>query len=118
MTVMSTDSTETAMFTLVMATDYNVAALSVVIAVTQMCTSLSQHCHYHCYHNAVLIFAATALCSFSLSQYCGHQCLAAVGFLLRTTQQKKIIILKGMHVHCLTQPKFYGVDNYKFIHVS
>ena len=53
-----------------------------VIAVTLTCTSLSQHCHYHCCHNAVLVFAATALCSFSLSQRCAHRCLIAVGFLL------------------------------------
>ena len=43
---------------------------------------VSQHCHYHCCHNAVLIFPLTALCSFSLSQHCAHRCLTAVGFLL------------------------------------
>ena len=31
----------------VVTTDSAVTALSVVIAVTLMCTSLSQHCHYH-----------------------------------------------------------------------
>ena len=41
----------------VMATDSAVAALSVCIAVTLMFTSLSRHCHYHCCHKAVLVFA-------------------------------------------------------------
>ena len=51
-------------------TTYNaVAALSVAIAVTLMCTSLSQHRQYHCCNNAVLVFAATALCT-SLSDCC------------------------------------------------
>ena len=63
-----------------MATNSAVTALSVFIAVTLMCTSLSQHCHYHCCHNAVLGFAATMLYSFSLSQCCAHRCLTAVGF--------------------------------------
>ena len=47
-----------------------VAALSVAIAVTLMCTSLSQHCHYHYCHNAVLVFAVTALCT-SVFGRCG-----------------------------------------------
>ena len=47
-----------------------VTSLTVSIAVTLMCTSVPQHCHYHCCHNAVLVFAATALRSFSLSQRC------------------------------------------------
>ena len=47
----------------VVATDSAVAALSVAIAVTLMCTSLSQHCHYHCSHSAVPVFAVTALCT-------------------------------------------------------
>ena len=66
----------------VVATESAVTTLSVDIAVTLMCTSVSQHCHYQCCHNAVLVFAATALCSFSLSQCCAHRCLTAVGFLL------------------------------------
>ena len=52
------------------AADSAVTSLTVSIAVTLMCTSLPQHCHYHCCHNAVLVFAATALCSFSLPQRC------------------------------------------------
>ena len=47
-----------------------VTALSVVIAVTVMCISLSQHCHYHCCHNAVPVFAVTTLCA-SVSNRCG-----------------------------------------------
>ena len=94
MVVVVADSAVTAMFTLVLhevhitvkvvATDNAVATLVVAIAVTLMCTSLSQHCHYHCCHNAVLIFAATALCSvffavmtlclFSLRPCCAHFC--------------------------------------------
>ena len=65
----------------VMATDSTVTALSVAIAVTLMCTSLSQHCHFHCCHNVVLVFAATVLSSFSLSQRCAHGCLTTVEFL-------------------------------------
>ena len=47
----------------VVAIDSAVAALSVAITITLMCISLSQHCHYHCYHSAVLVFAVTALCT-------------------------------------------------------
>ena len=66
------------------ATDSPVTALSVAIAVT-LCTSLPQHCHFHCSHNAVLVFTATAPRSFSLSQCCAHRCpVTAVGFLLCT----------------------------------
>ena len=64
------------------ATESAVTVLSFVIAVTLKCTSLSQHCHYRCCHNAVLVFAATALCLFSLSRRCAHRCLTAAGFLL------------------------------------
>ena len=64
----------------VVATDSAVAALSVAIVVTLMCTSLSQHCHYQCCHNALLVFAATALCLFSLPQHCAHRCLTTLGF--------------------------------------
>ena len=60
----------------VVATDSAVAALSVAIAVALMSTSLSQHCFYHCCHNAVLVFAVT--------QRCAHRCPTAVGFLLCT----------------------------------
>ena len=66
----------------VVATDSAVTALLVVIAVILMCTSQVQHCHYHCCHNTVLVFADTALYSLSLSQRCAHRCLTAVGFLL------------------------------------
>ena len=57
-----------------------VTAVSVVIAATLMCTSLSQHCHYHCCHST--------LCSFSLLQSCAHRWLTAVGFLLCTLHQE------------------------------
>ena len=66
----------------VVATDSAVAALlSVANAVTLMGASLSQHCHYHCCHNDVLVFVATALCSFSLSQRYAHRCPTVVAFL-------------------------------------
>ena len=32
----------------------------------------SHHCHYHRCHNAVLVFVATTLCSFSPSQRCAR----------------------------------------------
>ena len=47
----------------VVASDSAVTAFSVVIDVTLMCTSLVQHCHCHCCHKAVLVFAVTALCT-------------------------------------------------------
>ena len=63
----------------VVATDSAVTALSVVIVLTLLCTSLVQHCHYQCCHNAVLVFADTALCSFSLTQHCARfRCHSAV----------------------------------------
>ena len=40
-------------------------------AVTLMYTSLPQHCHFHCCHNAVLVFAATALCISVSHDRCG-----------------------------------------------
>ena len=88
-----------------MATDSAVTALSVATAVTLMCTSLSQHCHFHCCHNALLVFTATALCSFSLSQHCAHRFLTTVGFLLWTspsdiTDSFFIIPFPGIHLHC------------------
>ena len=45
------------------------AVQSVVIAVTLMCTLLSQRCYYHCCHNAVLVLAVTVL-STSVSNHC------------------------------------------------
>ena len=47
------------------------AALSVAIAVTLKCTSLSQHCYFHCCPTAGLVFAVTALCT-SVSDRCGN----------------------------------------------
>ena len=99
----------------VVATDSSVTAISVVIAVKLMCTSLSQHCHYHCCARfrchavlctfsllqCVLIFAATALCSsVSLSERCAHRCLTAVGFLLciMNTTKKTLIYLLFIYI--------------------
>ena len=93
----------------VVATDSVVTTLSVAIAVTLMCTSLSQHCHYHCcpiavtvsavpslyqYHDCRnAVFAARALCSFSLSQCCAHWCLIAVGVLCAAPNMCAVILL-------------------------
>ena len=59
--------------------------LSTVTTTAAPVLSLSMllHCkqHNHC-HNAVLLFAATALCSVLLSQHCAHLCQTTVGFLL------------------------------------
>ena len=79
----------------VVATDSAVTGLSVAIAVTLMCTSLSQHCQYYCCHNAVLVFAATALCSISLSQSCAHRCLTALGFILCSAEHFEILPSSG-----------------------
>ena len=67
-----------------------------IFAVTVLCSfSLSQRCtHFRC-HSAVLIFAVTALCSFSLSQRCAHRCLTAVGLLLRTNLVACVASAKG-----------------------
>ena len=71
----------------VVATDSLVAALSVAIAVTLMCTSSYQHCQYHCCarfrcHSAVHIvisaLSVPLLCSFSLSQRCAHRHISTV----------------------------------------
>ena len=44
-----------------------------------MCTSLSQHCHYHCYLSAVTVSTATLLSAPSLPQRCTRvRCLNAV----------------------------------------
>ena len=48
-----------------------------------MCTSLSQYCHYHCCHNAVLTFTVTMLCT-SVSNLCDippvYSHVSATGF--------------------------------------
>ena len=67
-TTVTTDSTVAVVFHItvkVVAADSAVTTLSVVIAVTLIYTLLFQHSHYHCCHNAVLVFAASALRSFS-----------------------------------------------------
>ena len=71
----------------VVATDSTVTALSVAIAVTLVvlvCTSLSQHCHYHCCPSTVTgrycwrcnitisAIVVTTQCSFSLPQRCAR----------------------------------------------
>ena len=93
----------------VAATDSAVTAHSVVITVTLMFRSLSQHCHYHCCHNAVLVFAATALCSFSLSQRCAHRCLTAVGFLLCNIFLQRLL-LKLLLLNNLLMTPFQSVN--------
>ena len=61
----------------VVASDSAVAALSVAIAVTLMCTALWQQFKWQCWDNDV--FAATALSLFSLSQRCAcFRCHSAV----------------------------------------
>ena len=75
----------------VVATDSAVTVLLVAIGVTLMCTSLSQHRHYHCSPSTVTVGAVTLLSTPLLSQRCApfrcynaaHRCLTAVGFLLR-----------------------------------
>ena len=58
----------------VVATDSALTALPIAIAVTLMCTSLSQHCHYHCCPSAVTVTIVTLLLSPSLSQHCARFC--------------------------------------------
>ena len=92
-TAVTTDSTVTAVFTLVWqrcahhceSTGNWQRCRSTVSChryYTVMCTSSSQHCHYHWCHSAALVFAAAALCSFLPPQLYAHRCLTAVGFLL------------------------------------
>ena len=66
------------------ATDNAVIVLSVAIAVTLMCTSLSQHSHYDCCLSTVTVSAVAVLRAQSLLQRCAHRCLTAVEILLRT----------------------------------
>ena len=99
------------MHIIVTVADIALAVLSAAIAFTLMCTSLSQHCHYHCCTSTVTttavpalsllllsqrchcqhcnitvsVITVTTLCSFTLSQCCACtsvRCLIAVGFLL------------------------------------
>ena len=81
----------------VVATDSAVAVLSVAIAVALMCTSLSQHCHYHCCRNAVLVFAVTALCT-SVSNCCGIPSVLCSCRILKNVKKSyfRICILKTL----------------------
>ena len=56
-----------------MVTDSAVATLSVAVAVTLVCISLSQHCYYCCF-SAVTVSAVTSLSVPSLSQRCTRLC--------------------------------------------
>ena len=98
----------------VVATDSAVAALLVAIAVTLMCTSLFQHCHYHCCHTAVLVFAATALCSFLLLQCCVHR-LWDSSCVVNVFEQSRIYSLIIYAVLCyVAEEMCYDIPDYKF----
>ena len=77
----------------IMATDSTVTALSVAISVTLMCTSLSQHCCNNCRHNAVLVFATTAL-----SQQC--QVAFAVTLMCTSLSHHSPLPLLSQRCHC------------------
>ena len=78
------------------ASDTAVTALTVAIAVTLMCTSLPQHCHFHCCLIAVLVFAITALCT-SVSNRCGIPPVYSNSSTLSVTQVAAVCMLFLLH---------------------